>query len=75
MLLKESTTKERIAVLTHRLIKGRVITAREFAVEMQVTPRTVQYDLEQISRVLPLYVENGRWVYIENEEPLIISPY
>ena len=73
MILLESTTKERIATLTRELIVNRELSAADMAKETGVTKRTIQRDLKEISRVLPIYPNNGLWLYLD--EPDQISPY
>ena len=74
MILLESTRIERVAILTQKLITGGEVTTTEFADACGVTQRTIQRDLADISRVLPVYFDGRAWVYVPSDEPLSISP-
>ena len=73
MILRESTKIERIATLTRRLVINREISTADLAQEIGVSQRTIQRDLAEMSRVLPIYPDNGLWLYLD--EPDQISPY
>lgn len=74
MILFESSRIERVAILTQKLITDGEIRTAEAAAECGVTPRTIRRDLAEIARVLPVYVESGRWIYLPDDEPITISP-
>lgn len=73
MIIRESTRIERVAYLTRLLITSREIKTEEMARQMAVTPRTIQRDLNEISRVIPIHCDNGSWFYLDQSEQ--ISPY
>ena len=73
MLITESTKAERVAYLTRLLLISREVRTEEIAQQMEVTQRTIQRDLNDISRVLPIYSVDGIWFYLEQSEQ--ISPY
>ena len=73
MILNESTRGERIATLTMLLLTRRELCASDLADQMTTAPRNIQRDLEEISRVLPIYHDDGRWYYVERTDS--ISPY
>ena len=73
MILFESTKIERIAILTRRLVINRAVSTADLALEIGVSQRTIQRDLNEISSVLPIYPDSGLWLYLD--EPDQISPY
>lgn len=73
MLLSESNRVERIATLTRLLVVKREVNTVEAAELMTVEPRLIQRDLREISRVLPIYCEDGYWRYLDPVDR--ISPY
>lgn len=73
MILNESTRIERAATLTRLLITRGEVSAADLAKETGVSARTIRRDLAEISRVLPIYPDNGLWLYLD--EPDQISPY
>jgi len=73
MMLLESTRIERVISLTLLFIESGQVTTTEAAELTGVSVRTIQRDFAEISRVLPIYPENGRWVY--SPEEVEISPY
>lgn len=73
MLISESTKAERVAYLTRLLLTSREIKTEEIARQMAVNQRTIQRDLNDISRVLPIYSVDGIWFYLDQTEQ--ISPY
>lgn len=80
MLLAESSRIERIAVLTRTLVVAGELDTAEAAAAAGVSRRTIQYDLAQMSRVLPIRPDySGRWIYMDSTESqpslIEISPY
>jgi len=73
MILNESTRGERIATLTMLLLTRRELCANDLAEQMTTSSRNIHRDLEEISRVLPIYYDEGRWYYVERTDS--ISPY
>ena len=73
MILTESTKSERVAYLTRLLITSRELKTDDMAQQMGVAQRTIQRDLNEISRVIPIHFDNGSWFYIDQSEQ--ISPY
>lgn len=73
MILTESTKSERVAYLTRLLITSRELKTDDMAQQMGVAQRTIQRDLNEISRVIPIHCDNGSWFYIDQSEQ--ISPY
>ena len=73
MILSESTRAERIATLTALLLTRRELCANDLAEQLTTTPRNIQRDLNEISRVLPIYFDDGHWYYIDQSEQ--ISPF
>ena len=73
MILKESNKTERVVSLARLLFVKREISTAEAARQFGVSQRTIQRDLNEMSRVLSIYPDNGLWLY--PEEPDQISPY
>jgi len=73
MILSESTRAERIATLTALLLTRRELCASDLAEQLTTSSRNINRDLEEISRVLPIYYDDGRWYYVETIDS--ISPY
>jgi DeoR/GlpR family transcriptional regulator of sugar metabolism len=73
MIIRESSRVERIAYLTHLLTTSREINTGEVAQIADVSERTIQRDLVEISRVLPIYYVSGFWYYLDQTD--IISPF
>jgi predicted DNA-binding transcriptional regulator YafY len=73
MILTESSRTERIAQLTRLLVEGREINAAEVAQVTGVPIRYIQRDLNEVSRVIPIYYDAGVWYYISPSDP--ISPF
>lgn len=74
MTLTEANRIERVALITASLKDGDPVTAADAAEQYQVSKRTAQRDLAAISRVLPIYNDNGRWLLTEPPANGI-SPY
>lgn len=66
--LVESNRIERVCVITQMLINGNEVATSTVAEQAGVSQRTIQRDLAAISRVLPIYHDNGRWVYAPDGE-------
>lgn len=73
MILSESTRVERVAHITYQLITSRDVCTEELAEQMGVTRRTIQRDLSEISRVLPIYSIEGSWFFVDHADQ--ISPF
>jgi len=74
MMILESNRIERVCYLTQILLSGSEVATSDLAERAGVSQRTIQRDLAAISRVLPIYPDNGRWVYAPDGE-VSISPY
>jgi len=74
MLLIESNRIERVSNLTEFIIAKREITVQEAAERFEVTPRTIQRDLAEMSRCLAIHDEDGKWYY-NGPIQITISPY
>lgn len=74
MVLLESNRIERVCVITQMLLTGSEVATSAVAEQAGVSQRTIQRDLAAISRVLPIYPDNGRWVYAP-DGVVSISPY
>ena len=76
MILFESSRVERVTALTRLLIVRREISTADMAQEFGVSKRTIQRDLNEMSRVISIRSDNGLWLYLGNSEPeSLISPY
>ena len=73
MILFESSRVERVTALTRLLIVRREISTADMAQEFGVSKRTIQRDLNEMSRVISIRSDNGLWLYLD--EPDQISPY
>ncbi len=71
--IAESTRAERAAVITFALVNGKRIRAREAAERLGVSVRTMQRDLDEISRVVPIVQDDEHfWFWLPSAE--MISP-
>lgn len=62
MLLLESTRVERVAAMTWRLFTAGELLTVEEAARFGVSPRTIQRDLAEIARLIPIRPDySGRW--------------
>ena len=73
MILTECSRTERIAQLTRWLVEGQRLNAAEVAQMAGIQTRYIQRDLNDISRVLPIFYESGVWYYLDQADP--ISPF
>lgn len=73
MQLYESTRIERVILLHREFITNRELRTQEMAERFGVSQRTIQRDFSAMAHVLPIYLDNGRWVY--EETAVSISPY
>jgi len=74
-LLSESTRIERVVYLTKVFLTQREITTARAAQLTGVSQRTIQRDFAAMARTLEIYPENGRWVYLDEDTAVSISPY
>lgn len=77
-MIIESNRAERIAYLSYLLVCGRTLTTKDASTISDVSIRTAQRDLVDMSRVLPIYRdEEGYWRTMENHTDIFphISPY
>lgn len=73
MTIQECTRTERIAQLTRWLVEGQKLNAAEVAQMVGVPTRYIQRDLNEVSRVIPIYYDAGIWYYLDQADP--ISPF
>lgn len=69
--LIEASRIERVVCLTQLLLRGEAVDTAQAAQTFEVSRRTIQRDLAEMSRVLPIYSDGGRWMVITEQ----ISPY
>lgn len=60
------TPTERAAIVTRELMQGKVLTPADVAELTECTLRGGYYVLERLSRVLPIYEEQGRWSMVDS---------
>jgi len=73
MIIRESSRVERVATLTRLLVEGHKLNAAEVAQMAGVDIRYIQRDLNEVSRVIPIYYDAGIWYYLAQTDP--ISPF
>jgi predicted DNA-binding transcriptional regulator YafY len=74
-LLSESTRVERVVYLTKVFLTQREISTAKAAQLTGVSQRTIQRDFAVMARTLEIYPDNGRWIYLDEETAVSISPY
>lgn len=73
--LSETNRVERVVYLTKLFIQRGAISTAEAASMTGVSQRTIQRDFAVMARTLEIYPDNGRWVYLDEETAVSISPY
>ena len=74
MILLEATRIERVVSIAEQLVQRGEMNTADAAEKFGVTRRTIQRDLAEIARVLPIYLDDGRWIY-RRDDRVEISPY
>lgn len=67
-LPRETVTTERVALVLLPLARGRRLTTRQAAELAEMTPAGAWRMLTRLSRVAPLYFENGKWGIVPDED-------
>ncbi len=73
--LSETNRIERVVYLTKMFMTRRELSTAEAAQLTGVSQRTIQRDFAAMARTLEIYPDNGRWVYLDDETAVSISPY
>ena len=58
---KELTAQERAAMVTYDIIMGRQLTTLEIARRIGITNMGAWKLMQRVSRVVPVYQDEGRW--------------
>jgi predicted DNA-binding transcriptional regulator YafY len=74
-LLLESTPTERAAQVAYWLANGKRLTTADVAESLQISQRTAQRLFTAVSRVLPVYRDEGGYWMVAEETTVRISIY
>jgi len=62
---KEYTAQERAALITHKLAMGAEMSTAEIAKRTGTTASAASYLISKISRVTPVYHDDGKWKMLD----------